>query len=444
MMTVRELYGGYGDGFQIKNVNFHVNEGDFFGIIGPNGSGKTTLVKMISGILSYEKGSIYISDEELRAFRPKNLAKKIAVLPQLTEHTFQYTVAETVALGRYAHQSGLFPTFTIRDKEIINEVMEKTDVKRYEHVTLDQLSGGEKQRVFLAQALAQQPEIIILDEPTNHLDLAYQKELLDLLKSYTTEKKLTVIAIFHDLNLASLYCERLLLLHEGAVKICGSPQQVLMNDTILSVYETEVEKRDHPQVPKPQIMLNPKPALNCAIDFKNVKLTEYDDKVIFHAPFPLKTIATNVIGSANGWFENFVHYYASESIDDSESKAQTLITVNGKRRFTKKIILQDTSFYIVLHQSNSTFILWIFIDGILSEDAFLDALVTVTEAKTVAYQSANNIRSKSADSIVIASTQTGAHIDHLQANSDIGKALVDVVREMVELSLSAYVEKLTV
>src|SRR5690606_40229943 len=160
----------------------------------------------------------FLKKRNINDFRPKDLAKTIAVLPQIAETSFRFTVRETVALGRYAHQTNIFSMLTKEDDAIIDDVLEYTHMKEYEHKTIDELSGGEKQRVFLAQALAQEPEVIILDEPTNHLDLAFQKELLDLLKGWTDENKLTVIAIFHDLNIASLYCDRLLLLHEGKVR----------------------------------------------------------------------------------------------------------------------------------------------------------------------------------------------------------------------------------
>src|SRR5690625_743497 len=148
MIKVEHVSGGYNQSFRLRDINFSVKCGEFFGIIGPNGSGKTTLVKMLSGILTHETGTIIVHDREIGQYRPKQLAKTLAVLPQLTEQSFRFTVRETVALGRYAHQSSLFATLSKRDEQIIDEVMALTDIKQYEKSTIDSLSGGERQRVF--------------------------------------------------------------------------------------------------------------------------------------------------------------------------------------------------------------------------------------------------------------------------------------------------------
>src|SRR5699024_2233639 len=185
------------------------------------------------------------------------LAQTIAVLPQLSGQTFPYTVRETVALGRYAHHHGLFQTWRTSDEEILQTIMKQTNIEQFAEQSLHELSGGEQQRVYLAQALAQQPDILLLDEPTNHLDLAHQKDLLDLLRKSATEKDLTVISIFHDLNLASLYCDRLLLLENGQTKILDTPAQVLTEPLIREVYQTTVKNYPHPEVAKPQMHLLP-------------------------------------------------------------------------------------------------------------------------------------------------------------------------------------------
>src|SRR5699024_2592467 len=184
-------------------------------------------------------------------------AKIVAVLPQHMTQSFSYTVRETISLGRYAHQKGLFKSSTERDERIIKEVMRQTGIEDYEHMLIDQLSGGERQRVFLAQSLAQEPKILLLDEPTNHLDLAYQKELLDLLKKWTRKKSLTVIAIFHDLNWAGLYCDRLMLIEEGASLMVDQPGKVLKKREIEAVYKAHIEQYPHPKIARPQLLLVP-------------------------------------------------------------------------------------------------------------------------------------------------------------------------------------------
>lgn len=193
MLNVQHVSGGYATEPILHDISFEVKKGDLFGILGPNGSGKTTLLKMISRILPIQSGKIEIAGKDLQSLSAKQLAQTVAVLSQHTADSFSYTVKETVSLGRYAHQKGWFQTWSAYDEEIVQKVMVQTGVSLLQNKNIQELSGGEKQRVFLAQALAQEPEILLLDEPTNHLDLSYQKELLDLLKQWTIEKQLTVI-----------------------------------------------------------------------------------------------------------------------------------------------------------------------------------------------------------------------------------------------------------
>ncbi len=230
MLEVKGLTGGYVGVDVLNSISFQVGEGELFGILGPNGSGKTTLLQMISGILTPKEGTIYLQNQPLADISIKERAKKMAVLPQLSADFFAYTVKETVELGRYAHQHGLFQSWSAEDEATVVEAMELTGVLRFKNQLLHELSGGERQRVFLAQALAQQPKLLLLDEPTNHLDLSYQKELLDRLKDWTRKRGLTVISIFHDVNLAALYCDRLLLLNRGEIDVIGEPSVVLQED----------------------------------------------------------------------------------------------------------------------------------------------------------------------------------------------------------------------
>src|SRR5690625_212860 len=312
MISVKQVSGGYNNINVIHNISFQVAKGELFGIIGPNGSGKTTLLKMLSQILTPEKGDINLKGKQLATYTPKQLAKLMAVLPQQTMQTFSYTVQETVALGRYAHQQGIFSTLTKHDEKMINNVMEQTGVSHYAHVPIDQLSGGERLRVFLAQALAQDPEILLLDEPTNHLDLSFQKELLDVLKQWTKEKDLTVVSIFHDLNIASLYCDRLLLLEKGQKNICDTPDIVLEKSRIEAVYETAIENHPHPKVPKPQMMLLPNDHENKRLTINDHYLTVNEERIVVNVPFPLKTMSSGVTGSGVGWHRTFVNRSVSE------------------------------------------------------------------------------------------------------------------------------------
>lgn len=221
MIQVKEIKGGYGEKEVIRGISLEVKQGEFLGILGPNGSGKSTLLKMISGLLEPDSGEVRLSGQLIQSYRPKALSQKMAVLPQKTDQAFSFTVEETVQFGRYPYQKGWLQSVTQEDMRIVNKVMEQTDVAQFKGQSIHELSGGEQRRVYLAQALAQRPEYLLLDEPTSFLDLAYQKDLLDLIKEETTSSRLTVIGVFHDVNIASLYCDRLPLLDEGKTEIVG-------------------------------------------------------------------------------------------------------------------------------------------------------------------------------------------------------------------------------
>src|SRR5699024_1336097 len=323
MIEIENISGGYFNESVLKDISFQVKKGELFGVIGPNGSGKTTLLKTISRILTLKQGEIRIKGKQVSKYSAKNFAKLVAVLPQHSAQTFSYTVKETVSLGRYAHQSGLFQSTSEEDESIIQDVMKQTGVFEYRNDPIDMLSGGERQRVFLAQALAHDPEILLLDEPTNHLDLAYQKELLDVLKEWTNEKNLTVISIFHDLNLAGLYCDRLLLLEEGRKVICDTSNEVLKRERIINVYETAIEEHPHPKVPKTQMMLVP----TFSNKQEDLIITKYlfkvtEERITLKTEEPLRTMSSGVTGSGVGWYTAFVNRHVDKNYNCTDHKLE--------------------------------------------------------------------------------------------------------------------------
>jgi iron complex transport system ATP-binding protein len=323
MLSVQQVSGGYSSEAVLKDISFEVKTGELFGVLGPNGSGKTTLLKMISGILPIQTGEILINGIPLQEYRAKQLAQIIAVLSQHSSQSFSYTVKETVSLGRYAHQKGLFQTWSKVDEEVVQRVMKQIGVSTFQDKNIQALSGGEKQRVFLAQALAQEPEILLLDEPTNHLDLSYQKELLDFLKQWTSENRLTVVSIFHDLNLAGLYCDRLLLLEQGRINIDHIPNEVLREERIRDVYHTEIKKHPHPKVAAPQLVLLPK-LKNEMIDFdiNEMMLHMTEEFIELTTPMPLRTMSSGVIGSGTGWHQTFVNRHVNKDYSCSDHRIE--------------------------------------------------------------------------------------------------------------------------
>lgn len=236
-----ELVGvtsGYGERAAIRAVSVQVQRGEMIGIIGPNGSGKSTLLRLLSGVLRAWSGRVAIDGRPIGSYAPRELSRRIAVVPQETHIDFPFTVTEVVLFGRTPHL-GPLAFESARDLAIARQAMERTDVTHLAARRITELSGGERQRVILARALAQEPSILILDEPSAFLDIRHQVEIYDLLQDLQNEG-LTVVTVLHDLNLAGLYCNRLVLLANGSVACTGEPPDVLTYRTLTDVYGTEV------------------------------------------------------------------------------------------------------------------------------------------------------------------------------------------------------------
>ncbi|MEJ9280320.1 MULTISPECIES: heme ABC transporter ATP-binding protein [Ureibacillus] len=232
----------------IQDISIHIKDGQFVGIIGPNGSGKSTLLKIASRILKPNAGAVRLDGQHLYELSPKKAAQEIAVVSQETSLTFDFSVQEIVLMGRNPHKR-LFQSDTDEDLRIVNEALERVGMQGYEERSFMSLSGGEKQRVLIARALAQQAKLIILDEPTNHLDIRHQLQLMDLVKKLNV----TVLAALHDLNLASNYCDYLYVIQNGQVVMSGTPESVLTKDRIREVFGVETEIIIHPLTKKPYI-----------------------------------------------------------------------------------------------------------------------------------------------------------------------------------------------
>ncbi|AZR74577.1 hypothetical protein BBF96_15070 [Anoxybacter fermentans] len=238
MIRCIDLSFGYNSNLIIKNINLEIKSGEFVGIIGPNGSGKSTLLKLLSGVLVPENGKIYLNGKPLDQIRIKDLARQMAVVPQNTEVLYDFSAYEIVAMGRYPHQ-GRWNRESIQDYRVIRKVMKQTGTWKLRNQSIKSLSGGERQRVIIARALAQEPQIILLDEPTSSLDINYQIEIFDLLQELNRSGK-TIIVVSHDLNLASQYCDHLLLISKGQIYASGTPDEVITVKNIRDVYNTEV------------------------------------------------------------------------------------------------------------------------------------------------------------------------------------------------------------
>ena len=468
MLKVKELTGGYAEEPVIHSLSFAVRKGELFGILGPNGSGKTTLLHMISGIMRSDTGSIYIKGLPIQSYSAKQLARTVAVLPQHSSQTFSYTVKETVSLGRYAHQSGWLNTWTEEDERIVQEVMEQTGVLAFQDKSMNELSGGEIQRVMLSQALAQQPEILLLDEPTNHLDLSYQKDLLDMMKKWSVEKGLTVISIFHDLNLAALYCDNLLLLEKGRIQIIDTPNNVLQQERIQHVYKTKIEKHPHPVLPKPQMFIVPEKQAgdNQEIKIEQRYVTQTEEYILLRSPIPLRTMSSGVTGAGTGWHDTFVNRHVNHdyNCEDHLEEMNLFLQERGfdpaetvgmmtavDLRYAVYQFYQDRDFSIFIivtagvgnavdasraseHTEDSspgTINTWIFINAKLAEEAFIHSIVTATEAKVKALMQLNvmdfithsSATGTSTDSVLVAATQRGSFLPYGGTATPLGKLI---------------------
>ncbi|HPA14036.1 MAG TPA: heme ABC transporter ATP-binding protein [Desulfobacterales bacterium] len=219
----------------LKRISFSIRKGNFFIIIGPNGSGKTTLMKILCGVLPAQNGRLEIMDRPCRNYTRKGLAKTIALVPQMASMDFPFTVTELVLMGRSPHL-GMLGLEKEEDIEIARQAMAFTEVAHLASRKIDELSGGERQRVSIARAICQEPKIILLDEPTASLDLAHQVRVMDLMERLKEEKSVTVVMVSHDVNLAAMYGDDLLLLKDGRIISLGSPNEVLTYRTLEEVY----------------------------------------------------------------------------------------------------------------------------------------------------------------------------------------------------------------
>jgi iron complex transport system ATP-binding protein len=235
-ITAHDLRFRYDDWDVLKGISFEFREGEILGVLGPNASGKTTLLKNLSGLLKPVSGRVSIGGREADSIPKKELARQIAFVPQTEESFLDFSAEQTVLMGR-APYLGFWGFEGENDRAKAREAMERTGTWALRRRGLHELSGGERQRVILARALAQEARILILDEPTSHLDVRYQKEILDLCAALNRERGLSILMTLHDLNLASLYAHRLLLLKDGAIARMGTPPEVLTEGTIASVFD---------------------------------------------------------------------------------------------------------------------------------------------------------------------------------------------------------------
>jgi iron complex transport system ATP-binding protein len=255
MLKIENLVCGYKPSRPIiKGVSFSVEAGQFVGIVGPNGSGKTTLLRSIVGLMKIDSGSIQVGSHRLDHMSRREIAKKIAFVPQLMEPVAGFSVQELVMLGRTPYFER-FAFETADDYEAVKWAIEELKIEELVDRPVTELSGGEFQRVAIARALAQEPKLLLLDEPISHLDIRYQVKISKLLRKLRSHR--SILATFHDLNLASRFCSRLLLIKNGELIAEGSPAEVVTPENIWKAYQIKVAVKKNPKLEKARYVLLP-------------------------------------------------------------------------------------------------------------------------------------------------------------------------------------------
>jgi iron complex transport system ATP-binding protein len=254
ILTLRNVGFRYGEIQALKEINLQVRPGEILGILGPNGSGKSTLLKIMDGILRPQEGEILIKGKPLDRLKRTHVAKEIAMVSQENFFRFSFSTLEVVLMGRFPHLKRL-QFEGKRDMEVALDALRATHTLELAERSIHELSGGERQRVYIARALAQEPKIILLDEPTSFLDIAHQVQVLELIVRLNRELGLTVLMVLHDLNLASEYCTRMILLNNGSIAKKGSPEEVITYQNIEEVYKTVVVVKENPLSGRPCVFL---------------------------------------------------------------------------------------------------------------------------------------------------------------------------------------------
>ena len=254
-MKVDGLRYVYGKHTVLDGVDIDIREGEILGILGPNGCGKTTTLKNLNKNLSPAGGCILLDGTDLEELTKKEIAQKVAVVPQTNEIQFSFTVRDIVAMGRMPFQ-GLMEGESAKDEEIIDEAIRRTGLEKFSERHINTMSGGERQRVIIARAIAQTPEILLMDEPTLHLDISMQFDTLNLVHKLSKEHGLTVVIVSHDLPMAARYCDRIVMIHDHKVYATGTPQEVLTPENMRTVFNVDAELSADPKTGKPTVLLH--------------------------------------------------------------------------------------------------------------------------------------------------------------------------------------------
>ncbi|MGI1660047.1 MAG: ABC transporter ATP-binding protein [Desulfitobacterium sp.] len=257
LFEIQDLNQHYGAHAVLQDLSFTIGQGDMFGIIGPNGSGKSTLISTISGILPPTSGGILFNGRPLSTYSAKELALQIAVLEQDGTPALPFTVEQVVSMGRYPWLKP-FSDLGPHDKAVVENILKKLNLWPKRAQKINTLSGGQRQLVSLARAMAQEPQVLILDEPTTYLDIGHQLLVMDHVRQWHDELGISIIMVLHDLNIAGQYCDHVLLLDQGKIVTWGNKDEVMSAEVLAQVYKADLVQVLHPKLGVPQFLLSGK------------------------------------------------------------------------------------------------------------------------------------------------------------------------------------------
>lgn len=249
-IDTKELSIAYEKKMIVEQLNLSIPAGKITSIIGANGCGKSTIIKTIGRVLKQKNGLVYLNGEDIQTLPTKEIAQKMAVLPQEQQAPSGMTVEDLVIYGRFPHQKG-FGKLTVKDKKIVAKAINQTKLSEYKHREVDSLSGGQRQKVWIAMALAQETELILLDEPTTYLDLAHQLEILELLAQLNQEEQRTIVMVLHDINLAARFSDFMVAISAGSVIEKGTPYEVMTPKILKETFQIDALIAEDPRTHKP-------------------------------------------------------------------------------------------------------------------------------------------------------------------------------------------------
>lgn len=252
-IVIENLFYSYNEKEVLHGISLKITNNKFYSIIGPNGCGKTTLLKNISRGLENKVGKILIENKELKSLKSKEVARKLSFVPQNTAIDFDFTALDVVMMGRSPYLR-LFQNEGAEDYRIAQQAMEITNTWHLKSMNINEISGGERQRVIIARALAQQAGIMLMDEPISQLDIHHQIELMDTVKSLVIDSGVTVVAVLHDLNIAAQYSDEIILMDNGQIVSMGSPDKVITEENVKKVYGLNASVINNPITGKPHVL----------------------------------------------------------------------------------------------------------------------------------------------------------------------------------------------